>query len=112
MRTPQRRQAGFTLIEGLVAILIFSLGVLALIGLQVNSVRQSSNAKYRSDAALHLLHRIGGGWRRVAALGRLVPRGLRDAVYDLVARVRYRVFGRKDEACPVIPPALRSRFDL
>ena len=66
----------------------------------------------RSDAVLHLLHRIGGGWRVLAALGRVVPRGLRDAAYDLVARVRYRVFGREDEACPVIPPALRSRFDL
>jgi predicted DCC family thiol-disulfide oxidoreductase YuxK len=45
-------------------------------------------------------------------LGRIVPRPLRDAVYDLVARVRYRVFGRKDDACPIIPKALRSRFDL
>ena len=66
----------------------------------------------RSDAVLHILGRLGRGWRVLARLGRLVPRGLRDAAYDLVARVRYRVFGRKDDACPVIPPALRSRFDL
>lgn len=66
----------------------------------------------RSDAVLHLLGRLGGGWRVLAGLGGLVPRGLRDAAYDLVARVRYRVFGRKDDACPVIPPAQRSRFDL
>lgn len=66
----------------------------------------------RSDAVLHLLERLGGGWRALARAGRIVPRGLRDALYDLVARVRYRVFGRKDDACPVIPKALRSRFDL
>jgi len=66
----------------------------------------------RSDAALHVLDRLGGALGVVARWGRLVPRPLRDAVYDLVARVRYRVFGRKDDACPVIPPALRSRFDL
>ena len=66
----------------------------------------------RSDAVLHLLGRLGGGWRVLAGWGGLVPRGLRDAAYDLVARVRYRVFGRKDDACPVIPPAQRSRFDL
>ena len=66
----------------------------------------------RSDAVLHILGRLGRGWRVLAKLGRLVPRGLRDDAYDLVARVRYRVFGRKDDACPVIPPALRSRFDL
>lgn len=66
----------------------------------------------RSAAVLHILGRLGRGWRVLAKLGGLVPRGLRDAAYDLVARVRYRVFGRKDDACPVIPPALRSRFDL
>ena len=51
-------------------------------------------------------------WRVLAILGRLVPAGLRDAAYDLVARVRYRFFGRKDDACPFIPAALRGRFDL
>lgn len=66
----------------------------------------------RSDAVLHLLRRLGGGWGVLASLGRWVPRPLRDLAYDFVARVRYRVFGRKDDACPVIPPALRSRFDL
>lgn len=66
----------------------------------------------RSDAVLHLLGRLGGGWRVLAGFGRVVPKGLRDAAYDLVARVRYRFFGRKDDACPVIPPGLRSRFDL
>jgi predicted DCC family thiol-disulfide oxidoreductase YuxK len=59
-----------------------------------------------------VLERLGGGWRVLARLGGLVPRPIRDAVYDLVARVRYRVFGRKDDACPIIPEALRSRFDL
>ena len=39
-------------------------------------------------------------------------RALLDALYDFVARVRYRVFGREPDACPVIPKDLRSRFDL
>jgi predicted DCC family thiol-disulfide oxidoreductase YuxK len=41
-----------------------------------------------------------------------VPRRLRDFVYDFVARIRYRVFGRRDDLCPVMPPELRARFDL
>ena len=49
-------------------------------------------------------------WRGVAA--RLLPRALLDRLYDFVARVRYRVFGRKPEVCPVIPKELRSRFEL
>lgn len=66
----------------------------------------------RSQGVLHILERLGGAWRVLAVLGRLVPGPLRDAAYDLVARWRYRMFGRKDDACPLIPAALRSRFDL
>jgi predicted DCC family thiol-disulfide oxidoreductase YuxK len=40
---------------------------------------------------------------------RLLPRGFRDLVYDLVARMRYRTFGRYD-VCPIPPPAVRDRF--
>jgi predicted DCC family thiol-disulfide oxidoreductase YuxK len=66
----------------------------------------------RSEGVLHILERLGGLWRVVATICRPIPRPLRDAAYDFVARVRYRVFGRKDEACPLIPPTLRGRFDL
>ena len=40
---------------------------------------------------------------------RFVPASLRDALYDLVARSRYRIFGRYD-ACPLPPAENRSRF--
>jgi predicted DCC family thiol-disulfide oxidoreductase YuxK len=66
----------------------------------------------RSTAVLHLLDRLGGPWRVLGRAARIVPRALRDALYDCVARVRYRVFGRETEACPVIPKQLRSRFDF
>ena len=42
-----RSQRGMMLLEGLIAILIFSLGVLAMIGMQAVSVSQTSQAKYR-----------------------------------------------------------------
>jgi len=58
----RRAQGGFSLIEGLVSILIFSLGVLALVSLQATSVRQSANAKYRSDASLLTNQLIGTMW--------------------------------------------------
>jgi len=66
----------------------------------------------RSAAVLHLLRELGGLWRVIAAIARVVPGPLRDLVYDGVARVRFRVFGTRDEACPVIPASARSRFDL
>jgi predicted DCC family thiol-disulfide oxidoreductase YuxK len=63
----------------------------------------------KSEAALFVLASLGGGWRGVAAVLRLCPRVIGDSVYDLVARVRYRVFGRYD-SCPLPPPDVRARF--
>jgi predicted DCC family thiol-disulfide oxidoreductase YuxK len=64
----------------------------------------------RSEAALHVLRRLGPGWRVVAALLALVPRRLRDAGYDFVAGRRLRWFARPEDACPLVPPHLRARF--
>jgi predicted DCC family thiol-disulfide oxidoreductase YuxK len=66
----------------------------------------------RSEAFLHILRRLGGWWKILAAIMNVVPRPVRDAVYDFVARVRFRIFGRRDEVCPVMPRELRARFDL
>jgi predicted DCC family thiol-disulfide oxidoreductase YuxK len=65
----------------------------------------------RSDAFLYILRRLGRGWRIWAAALSVIRRPLRDRVYDLIARIRYRVFGRRDELCPIVPPDLRARFD-
>jgi predicted DCC family thiol-disulfide oxidoreductase YuxK len=62
----------------------------------------------RSDAVLFMLNRLGGIWR-VTALGRVLPRALRDLVYKLVARNRYRVFG-KHESCMLPAPQHRQKF--
>jgi predicted DCC family thiol-disulfide oxidoreductase YuxK len=51
---------------------------------------------------------LGGAWRLAAVL-RLVPRPLRDAAYRLVARNRYRWFGRA-EHCALLTPEQRSRL--
>jgi predicted DCC family thiol-disulfide oxidoreductase YuxK len=64
----------------------------------------------KSDAVIHILHRLGGLWRVIAVVFGLVPRTVRDVGYDFVARVRYRIFGRTKNACPLLPPDLRSRF--
>ena len=64
----------------------------------------------RSEAAVYLLHRLGGLWRILGILFAVLPKRLRDAMYDFVARVRYRIFGREKDACPIVPPDLRSRF--
>jgi predicted DCC family thiol-disulfide oxidoreductase YuxK len=61
------------------------------------------------DAALFVLRELGGSWRMLAALGRVLPKFLRDEAYNLVARNRYRVFGKFD-ACPLPDPKDRHKF--
>lgn len=62
----------------------------------------------RSEAALRLLDHVGGIWRVVSWL-RLIPRPIRDWVYDGIARRRYQWFG-KFAACPLPPSEWRDRF--
>jgi len=70
-----------------------------------NAVTMNGRALRRSDAALAVLGALPG-WRWVTVL-RFVPRPVRDAVYKLVARNRYRIFGRR--ACELNPPELMRR---
>ena len=57
-----RRTQGFALMECLFAILVFAVGILALLSLQAVSVRESGAAKYRTDASLLADRLIGEMW--------------------------------------------------
>jgi predicted DCC family thiol-disulfide oxidoreductase YuxK len=62
----------------------------------------------RSDAALKVAAYLGGFWKLLLA-AKVVPRSLRDYLYDLFARNRYKLFGKYD-TCMLPPPEVRSRF--
>jgi len=62
----------------------------------------------RSSGALEICAVVGGGWRVISWL-RIVPRGLRDAVYEFVAKRRTVWFGRL-ESCRVPGPDTADRF--
>jgi predicted DCC family thiol-disulfide oxidoreductase YuxK len=62
----------------------------------------------KSTAALRVAWLLGGFWR-LAEIFRLLPRFIRDAVYDWIARNRYKWFGKKD-ACMLPSPGLKERF--
>lgn len=63
---------------------------------------------WKSSAALAIARKLRWPWPALAAFA-LVPRPLRDLVYDFVARRRLRWFGRR-EACMVPTKDLRARF--
>lgn len=61
-----------------------------------------------SDAALRIAVRLKGPWTLMHVF-RIVPRPVRDVVYNWIARNRYRWFGKQD-ACRLPTPELKSRF--
>jgi predicted DCC family thiol-disulfide oxidoreductase YuxK len=65
----------------------------------------------RAAAAREIGERLGGLWRLFALAARAVPEPLLDRAYDAVARNRKRFVRAPDEACPVVSPELRARFD-
>jgi len=62
----------------------------------------------RGRAALKTIRSVGGAWRLLGVFAAL-PGFVLDFFYGLVARRRYRMFGRYDE-CPVPPPEQRHKF--
>ena len=60
-----------------------------------------------SDAVLSIYEGLGWPWRALSAL-RIIPRGLRDPAYRLIARNRYRIFGKR-EACWLPTPEQAAR---
>ena len=63
------RQRGATLLEALIGILIFSIGILALVGMQALAIKHMSDAKYRSDAAFFANEIIAQMWVNRTSLG-------------------------------------------
>jgi predicted DCC family thiol-disulfide oxidoreductase YuxK len=62
----------------------------------------------RSTAALKVSSKLSGGWKLLAAF-LIIPPFIRNAVYDFIARNRYRWFGKK-EACWLPTQELQSLF--
>ena len=55
-------QKGIVIIEVMIAILIFSIGVLGIIGMQANMVKNTSESKFRNDASYIAQQQIGALW--------------------------------------------------
>lgn len=63
----------------------------------------------KSDAIIRILKKLSGGWKILYYVGLLVPKFIRDALYSIVSKNRYIVFGKKDE-CMLPLPELKALF--
>ncbi len=68
----------------------------------------SKQAYVKSTAALKVVRHLTGLWK-ILYVFILIPRPLRNFVYDVIAKNRYRWFGRK-ESCDLPTPEMRRRF--
>lgn len=71
-------------------------------------VVQNDETFRRTAAVVRVLWTLNGVWRVAGTLLWLIPAPLRDLLYNGVARIRYRVFGKR-ETCRMPTPEERSR---
>jgi len=71
--------------------------------------RPDEQLEARSDAVIVILRELGGVWGLLSSVLRALPRGFRDWGYNLVARYRYRVFGKFD-SCPLPKAKDKPKF--
>lgn len=69
---------------------------------------KSGKVLFKSDAVAAVAKELDRPWNHLAVL-RIVPRPMRDFLYSLIARNRYRWFGRR-EYCRAPTPELKDRF--
>jgi len=94
----------------------FSKNILLKMGYPIANIQNLSNIVYlrndvlkiKSDAVLSILWDLGGIYK-ISFLVYLLPRVVRDLAYDRIAKLRYRIFGKRD-TCRVPTPQEMSRF--
>jgi predicted DCC family thiol-disulfide oxidoreductase YuxK len=62
----------------------------------------------KSAASLRVMNKLPWYWKEAQIL-RIIPTAFRDAIYDFIAKNRYKWFGKKEQ-CMIPTPEIRSRF--
>jgi len=69
---------------------------------------EGGKAFWKSTAALKIAKRLNGGYPLLYGF-MILPRFIRDGVYDIISRNRYKWFGKKDQ-CMIPTPELKTLF--
>lgn len=75
---------------------------------ETNLLIEDGLAFFKSTGSIRIFERLGLPWS-TASVFRVIPWGLRDRLYDWIARNRFRLFGRRD-ACFLTQPGWEDRF--
>jgi len=85
-------------------------GVDSVVWVETGERQSDYRLLVRSEAVFRVLKYLGGVWTAFAIAGAVVPRSLRDWVYDFIARHRHKIIPREAESCLLPSPEQRARF--
>jgi len=71
---------------------------------------ETSGLLFKSKAVIYILLKLGGPWKILGSLIHYLPTFFLDFGYDLIAKIRYKIFKRPDITCPIIPQKSRNLF--
>lgn len=74
-------------------------------------VDESGDLHIKGSAVIHVLRALGGAWGVLGVALSILPGRIVDAGYDTVGRLRQRLYAVPNGLCPVVPTALRERFE-
>jgi predicted DCC family thiol-disulfide oxidoreductase YuxK len=69
---------------------------------------EQERAFMKSTAALRVCRNLDGIWK-IFIIGMIIPKGIRDPMYDYIAKNRYKWFGKR-ESCMLPGPDMKKRF--
>jgi predicted DCC family thiol-disulfide oxidoreductase YuxK len=113
LRHDRRRTLRFAALQGAYGIALRARhpeldGVDSMVWVEPDETANGSRVLVRSDAALRVARYLGGWWN-LAMIGQLLPRPVRDSLYNLIARHRHRLL-ETDPTCLLPDPEVRERF--
>jgi len=106
-RDPKKKLL-FSPLQGVTARKLLQQYHIATTGLSTVIVIEKGKVYTQSSAALRVARHLKGGWQLFYGL-MILPKFLRDAIYNIISRYRYKWFGKKED-CMVPSPGLKERF--
>ncbi len=74
-------------------------------------VKSATGGVYMKARAVEfILEEIGLPWSIFGKFIEILPENFKNGCYDVVARYRIKIFGKKDDLCPIIPKEIQNRF--
>jgi len=90
-----------------------AIGVMQELGLEENTIAsviliEQEKVYTKTDAVIQIANRLSG-WPKLFRVLIFIPKPIRDFAYDLIAKNRYALFGKKDN-CMIPDASIRHRF--